>query len=710
MAMTSGRTLFLLDAMALAYRAYFAFISRPRINSRGIDTSCVYGFTTTLLRLIREHRLTWAAVVFDAAERTFRNDLYAEYKAHRDPPPEQLIKNLPLIRKVAEALSIPVFEVPGVEADDVIGTLAKQADAGGDRAVIVSPDKDFQQLLSPRVSLFKPARRGEDFDEVTEGTFREKFGLEPSSFIDLLALMGDKADNVPGIYGIGEKTAQKLIKQYGSVENLLLHAADVKGKRAREGLLGKPEMARLSKTLVTIKVDVEVELDWDKFRRTSPTSNTVLGLFRELEFRTLIRRLQQGSDPALLPFITPELRHDLSAVDWRMIADVAQLKALERTLRQEKCLAFYALTDDKPPVRADWVGLSVAWAHDTACFIPLPLPDGTPTSDVLHILAPVFSNGKVAKIGHGIKPLVVKLGLKQLVLRGDVFDTEVAHYLLSPDAGHSLGFVARERLNYETFDLTSRLGTGRSKRGLRDVPLGDLVTPACEAAALAFPLRDALGRELKTQGLEDLATDVEFPLILDLAEMEVSGVRIDLAALKGIESDLKSEVLRLEALIYAEAKERFKIGSPQQVGRILFEKLQLPSRVKTSSGQPSTKEDVLQDLARQHGLPGFILDWRRASRLLSTYVLTLARAIWPESQRVHTVFNQTGRGDRAAVVLRSWLAEYPGTDRQRAGDPQGIHTGKWTADAECRLCTDRAANPGTHEPRRRAGRDFRDRS
>ena len=641
MAMTSDRTLFLLDAMALAYRAYFAFISRPRISSRGIDTSCVYGFTTTLIRLIREHRLRWAAVVFDAGERTFRNDLYADYKAHRDPPPEQLINNLPLIRKVAEALSIPVFEVPGVEADDVIGTLARQADAEGDRAVIVSPDKDFQQLLSPRVSLFKPARRGEDFDVVTDDMFRKKFGLEPSSFIDMLALMGDKADNVPGIYGIGEKTAQKLIQQYDSVENLLMHAADVKGKRAREGLLGNPGMARLSKTLVTIKVDVPIKVDWDALRRGSLTSNPVLGLFRELEFRTLIRRLQQDSDPGLLPAITSTVRPDASVVDWRMIADVAELKALERTLREEKCLAFYALTDDKSPVHADWVGLAVAWAYDAACFIPLPLPDGTHSSDVVRILAPIFSNGKMTKIGHGIKPLIVRLGIEQLTLRGNVFDTEVAHYLLSPDASHSLGFVAREQLKYETVDMTALLGTGRSKRGLRDVPFDDLVTPACEAAALVFPLRDVLQSELKKQGLNELATDIEFPLILDLADMEASGVRIDLAALKVIESDLRSEVSRLEELIYAKAGERFNIGSPQQIGRILFEKLQLPSRVKTSSGKPSTKEDVLQDLATQHDLPGHILDWRRVTRLLSAYVLALPRAIWHESKRVHTVFNQT---------------------------------------------------------------------
>ena len=640
-----ARTVFLLDAMALAYRAYFAFMSRPRINSRGLNTSAVYGFTTTLIKLIRDYDLTYAAVVFDASERTFRNELYADYKAHRDPPPEELISNLPLIKQIAEALAIPVFEVQGVEADDVIGTLAKKAEASGDRAIIVSPDKDFQQLLSDKITLFKPSRRGEDFDHLTAASFRDKYAVEPIQFIDILALMGDKADNVPGIYGIGEKTAQKLIGRYGTVENLVRHAPEVSGKRAREGLLEHPDMAHLSKTLVTIKVDVPLMLDWDALKRGAVTAPAPLGLFRQLEFRTLLDRLTKERptrSSAELPVDeASRAAYDASATDFRLIASIEELKALERMLRNQEQLALHAILPAGPPIWQDWVGISLAWAPDSACYLPFPLPDGTTREEVVRILAPLFTNSNQGKIGHGLKPLLVRLALEGVIVRGQLFDTEVAHYLLSPDESHTLGFVTSSKLNYEPIDRGKMLGAGKNARTLRELAHDEITVSACEEAALAYRLKDVLAGELKKHGLANVAARMEFPLLYTLAAMEETGVTIDPERLREIEERLTIEIARLEETIMAAAGKPFNIGSPAQVGHILFEHLGLPVKQKTTSGQPSTKEEVLLDLSIEHELPGFIIDWRKATRLQNAYIAGLRRMIHPDTRRVHTIFHQT---------------------------------------------------------------------
>ena len=643
--MDSARTLFLLDAMALAYRAYFAFVSRPRINSRGLHTSCVYGFTTTLVKLVQGHGLTHGAVVFDGPEKTFRSELYADYKAHRLPPPEDLISNLPLIKDVARSLSLPVLQVEGVEADDVIGALARLVEAEGHRAIIVSPDKDFQQLLSMRVSMLKPGSRGQGFSPVTEASFRAQYELEPRQFIDVLALMGDKADNVPGVYGIGEKNATRLIQQYGSVEELLAHAEEVKGKRAREGLLAQGDMARLSRRLVTIKTDVPVRLDWDEMQRGKLTGEKTRSLFKRLEFISLLDRLGREPDAgAPVPVESgeaPRQEYNPSLADFRIISQLKELKALERATRTMPTIALHAVRTEGAPVWSDLVGVAVAWAPDAACYIPVPLPDGSVRNDIVRVLAPVLTNMNLAKIGHDLKPLCVLLRFDGVDVRGALFDTQVAHYLLAPEQVHNLDFVARERLNYSSLDWREIVGKGREARPLRDIPPAELVAPACEAAALAFRLEDVLRRDLEAQGLSRIATAMEFPLIEALAHMEEVGVIIDLDRLLVIESQLKKEAAELEEKIFAEAGEVFLIGSPQQVGEILFERLGLPVRVKTPSGIPSTREDVLMELATSHPLPGLIIDWRKVTRLQGTYIEGLRRMAHPKTGRVHTVFNQT---------------------------------------------------------------------
>ncbi len=645
--MNVERTLYLLDAMALAYRAFFAFISRPRINSRGLNTSAVYGVTTTLVKLINEPDVAYVALVFDAEGGTFRNDIYPAYKATRDAPPEELLTNLPLIKQVARALSIPVYEVAGVEADDVIATLATKAQASGARAVIISPDKDFQQLLSPEISLFKPARRGEEFDLITEATFRETYELEPVQYIDVLALMGDSTDNVPGVPGIGEKTAVQLIREYSSVENLLAHAADVKGKRAREGLLDHQQQATLSKRLVTIRTDVEVPLDWEALERSPLSVEAVEPLFRELEFRTLLTRL--GGQTAAEE--TAELheaaasgerrRYDEASTNYRLITSASLLGALERTLRTAPMIALHGVRTEGSPIWADWVGLSVAWATDSACYIPIPLPDGTAEAEIIRILAPVLANPNLQKIGHDLKAVLLFLAYGDLAVEGPLFDTQVAHYLLAPETNHDLDFVARERLNYEPIAVDSVLGSGTQARGLRDVAPGEIMPLACEAAALAFALEQALRPELVQYEVDRVAREMEFPLIYVLAQMEETGVSIDLHRLAAIEAQLGDSLRKLETEIFEVAGRSFLIGSPQQVGEVLFSDLGLPQKSKTSTGQPSTREEVLIDLATEHPLPGLIIDWRKATRLQSTYIDSLKRMVHPRTGRVHTSFGQT---------------------------------------------------------------------
>ncbi len=637
------RTLFLLDGMALAFRAYYALYMRPRINSLGVNTSSVYGFTTTLAKLIKDFGLKHGALVLDAEEETFRSELYAEYKATRDAPPAAIIDNIPLIKDVVTSLGLPVYEVAGVEADDVIGTLARHAERDGHEAVIVSPDKDFQQLLSPSISIYKPRSRGEGFDHITARSFQEAFQLKPEQFIDVLALMGDKVDNVPGVKGIGEKTAVKLLRVYTTLESLLEHAADLKAKRAREGLLAESDMARLSKTLVTIRQDVDVALDWEHTRCASLTSPRVAAVFRRLEFMSLLTRLGVTTvpEPDSARGVSLQRSYDPERDNYRVVENRQQLVALERTLAKQEALGLYAVHTGEPPMWTDWVGLSVSWATATACYIPLPMPDGTSLAEVVRILASVFTNPNMTKVGHGIKPLLVLSGIQQVQVAGDIFDTEVAHYLLAPDTSHALRFVAREQLRYDCIDWGSVLGTGRDRRPVRDLDPAEVMPAACEYAALALELRDKLHQELDKKGLSRVALEMEFPLVYALVQMELAGVTVSEEVLAETETKLSIDIGALESAIFEQVGRPFNINSPQQVGTVLFGEMGLPVRHKTSSGKPSTRESVLVELATEHEICGRILDWRKATRLLGTYITGLRRWTHEHTGRVHTVFNQT---------------------------------------------------------------------
>lgn len=660
-------TLYLLDGMALAYRAHFAFINRPLMNSRGQNTSATYGFTGALLRLIEDHGLRHSVVVFDVMEEggTFRDELYAEYKAHRDPPPEDLLANLPPIKDVVRAMDIPVVELGGVEADDVIGTLARRAEADGARVVIVSPDKDFQQLISDRITMLRPAYKGDAFDPVTETSFRERFGLEPPQFVDVLALMGDTADNVPGVPGIGEKTAAELIRRYGTVENLLLHVEEISAKRPREGLEQHADAARLSKQLVTIRTDLEVPLDWHDFHRANPDLARLRQLFARLEFHTLAERairLLGGTGAPVAPSGQPDLfapggrdevvpvapaaatddlaRYDESSVEYAVIRSRAALGALADRLASAPRLSVDTETTSVDALMASLVGVAVAWEHGRAAYVPTPLPDGTSTEEVLELLRPLLASD-APKIGQNLKYDLLVLARHGVEVAGPLFDTMVAHYLVAPEEPHGLDALAARYLAYRTIPISELIGIGRVQISMRDVPLDKVGPYACEDADVALRLADLLAAELDREGLRRVADDIEFPLVRVLARMELRGVRVDTGVLASISRGLDAELIALQAQIFDAAGGEFNISSTQQLGDILYERLKLPVLGKTGTGKPSTREDVLAQLATEHALPGLILDWRELAKLKSTYVDTLAGLVHPETGRVHTSFNQT---------------------------------------------------------------------
>ncbi|MEM8484530.1 MAG: DNA polymerase I [Bacteroidota bacterium] len=668
--MEEPKRLFLLDAMALAYRSHFIFISRPLINSKGQNTSATYGFTSALLKLIEDNNIEHIAVVFDVmgAGGTFRDEMYPEYKAHRDPPPEDLLANLPIIKDMVQALDIPVIEREGVEADDVIGTLARQAEADGAEVVIVSPDKDFQQLITDRITMLRPAYRGEEFDPITITKFKEKYDLDPIQFIDILALMGDKADNVPGVHGIGEKGAMKLIQTYGTVENLLEHVDEVKGKRAKEGLTNQRKEALLSKALVTIKTDVEVDLDWHALKQSRPDTARIDMLATELEFGNLRDRLLRkaaqltGEAPAAveapaaepaspkadasgaLSFdfgdYAPLKQIETAGADYTIVRNASMLEELANTMKDAVTIAFDTETTSVNQMMASLVGLSFSWEAGQGVYIPTPLPDGTSTESVLEKLGPHLVDDRL-KVGHNLKYDITVLARHGVRVKGPLFDTMVAHYLIAPDDQHSLDGVARKYLNYKMVPISDLIGTGKDQLSMRDVPIDKAGPYAAEDADISYQLYRLFEEELAKEGLDKIAQEIEFPLIDVLVDVEMTGVRVDADTLAAQSEKITADLDRYEKEIYEAAGEEFKIGSTQQLGRILFEKLELPVIAKTPKGKPSTRENVLSELAIEHPLPALILDWRQLAKLKSTYVDSLGELIHPETGRIHTNFSQT---------------------------------------------------------------------
>ncbi len=690
--------LFLADAMALAYRAHYAFINRPLFNSRGMNTSAVFGFTRYLLKLLEDENPEHIAVVCDSDEEpTFRDELYEEYKAHRPPMPEELKVALPYIKDVVRALDIPLLEVPGVEADDVIGTLARRAETEGVDTIIVSPDKDFRQLLSPHISILRPAYRGEDFELMTDETFREKYELEPRQFVDILALMGDKSDNVPGVSGIGKKTAPKLLKKYGSVEELVENAEDVEGTRARKGLLKDKDEALLSKKLVEIHTDVELDIDWHRLRRSQPHVRAVRAIFEELEFESLMDRIENqveevshlnGNARPDRDVPPEEIFEELEAMSYAPAATIetaeaeyvqaetlADVDTLLGSLENVSRFAFDTETNSLEAMDAELVGCSFAWEEWKGWYVPAILDDAETTEEVLEQLKPVLEDASKEKIAQNLKYDYKVLRQHGVTVEGRVFDTMVAHYLLHPEGNHTLSTIANDVLNYRMQEIEELIGSGSDQITMDEVPVEKVAKYACEDADITLQIAEKLRNELEEEGLLRVAEEVEFPLVRVLAEMELVGVKVDTDVLDEISEELGEEMEDLERRIFEVAGEVFNINSPQQLSEILFEKLDMEVIETTSTGNPSTKESVLLELATEHELPGHVLDWRKLAKLKSTYVDALGDLVRPDTGRIHTDFNQTVaatgrlsssnpnlqnipiRSDRGRTIRRAFVAD-----------------------------------------------------
>ena len=651
--------LFLIDAYALIYRSYYAFIRAPRINSKGLNTSAVMGFCNTLNEVLNKEKPTHIGVAFDHGK-TFRHDAFPEYKAQREETPEDIKLSVPIIKDVLAAMNIPILQVDGFEADDVIGTLATKAGAEGVETYMLTPDKDYGQLVRSNVYMYKP-RHGGGYDIIGESEIEEKYGIPtPAQVIDLLALMGDSADNFPGCPGVGEKTAVKLINQFGNIDNMLNHTDELKGKM-REKVENAVDDIRMSKFLATIRTDVPIELNLDELAVTSPDEKKLTELFTELEFKTLANKFLKKDKPVqkevktqldLFQEFAPESSeapknasfesHKTVSHKYELIDNETDMRRICDFFLTKQKLSFDTETTSTDAISAELVGLSFAVEPFKAFYVPVP-ENREEAMKVLEIFRPVYESERILKIGQNVKYDLEVLANYGIELKGEMFDTMIAHYLLQPELRHNMDYMAEVYLNYQTIHIDELIGPrGKNQKSMRDVPPADVCEYASEDADITLQLYNALEPKLKESDLYPLFRDVEMPLVRVLAEMEMNGVLIDTNALKETSVAFTERMLELERKIYEEAGEEFNISSPRQVGDILFEKLKIVEKAKkTKTGQYVTSEEVLQQLKNKAPIVSNILAYRGLKKLLGTYVDALPKLINPRTGHIHTSFNQT---------------------------------------------------------------------
>jgi DNA polymerase-1 len=625
--------IFLIDGTALAYRSYFAFINRPLVNSKGEDTSAVYGFATTLLKLLREQAPDYVVLFFDTGAPTFRHRLHEAYKATREKMPEPMRAQLSRLHELAAAMRLPVVQQEGYEADDLIGTLALKARAQGLEVVIVTGDKDLMQLVQPGVRLLNPRRTGDDYEMVDAPQVREKFGVDPEQVVEVLGLMGDVSDNVPGVPGVGPKTAAQLIQEYGSLEAVLASAAALKRPKLRDSLVQYADQARLSKELVTLHLDSPVEFDPQAMARTGFDGPALRALFQELEFTRLLDQLELAAPaPAERP-----------AADYVLVRRLEEVAALAPRLREAGAFAVDLETTSLDPLRARIAGISISHEAGHAVYLPVghTTGDNLDLERVMDLLRPLLEDPGVRKWGQNVKydtGVLVRHGVRP---RGFDFDTMVADYLLDPaDRQHSLDAMARHHLDHRMTPITDLIGKGKEQIGFDQVDPRRACAYSGEDADVALRLVHLLAPRLREQGLERLFAEVEMPLVEVLRDMELAGVAVDAGFLRDFSVELAADLDALKARIHAEAGEEFNINSTQQLARILFERIGLKPRRKTKTGF-STDVDVLEELAQEHPLPGLLLDYRELTKLKSTYVDALPALVHPDTGRIHASFNQT---------------------------------------------------------------------
>ena len=657
--------LFLLDAYALIYRSYYAFLKNPRINSKGLNTSAIMGFVNTLNEVITKEQPTYMAVAFDHGK-TFRHEAFPAYKAQREETPEDIRASVPIIKDILEAYHIPVLQADGFEADDVIGTLATAAGREGIETYMLTPDKDYGQLVGGNVYIYRP-RHGGGYDTLGESEVTQKYGIATTAqVIDLLALMGDSADNFPGCPGVGEKTAAKLITQFGSIDNMLAHTDEIKGK-LREKVEGAVDDIRMSRFLATIRTDVPIALDLEKMKMTSPDEERLEKIFQELEFRALTDKIikkvkntpknddlqldlfgefaaeSQGEPKNASILGLKETPHD-----YKLIESEEEARKIRDYFLTKKILSFDTETTSTNAIDAELVGLSFAVEEFKAVYVAVPA-EREAAQRMVDIFRPLYEDEHIMKVGQNVKYDYEVLRRYGIEVRGPMFDTMLAHYIVQPELHHNMDYMAETLLGYQTIHIDQLIGPrGKGQRSMRDLQPQEVYEYAAEDADVTLRLKNVLEQKLKEVDGERLFYDIEMPLVPVLAEMELTGVCLDTTALAETGKNFNRRLAEYEQKIYAEAGETFNISSPKQVGDILFGKMKIVDKPKkTKTGQYVTSEEVLTQLRSRAPIVDDILSYRGLKKLLGTYVEALPRLINPRTSHIHTCFNQaitaTGR-------------------------------------------------------------------
>ena len=689
--MSDKKRLFLLDAFALIFRGYYAFIKNPRINSKGMDTSAILGFTNSLLDVIKREKPDLLAVCFDRGGSVARTEAFSEYKANRQETPEAIKIAVPIIESILKAMKIPAVVLAGYEADDIIGTLAKKAEKEGYQTYMVTPDKDFAQLVSENIFMYRP-RFGGGYETWGIPEVQEKFGVKnPEQVIDFLGMMGDSADNIPGLPGVGEKTAKKFLAQYGSMENLLENTADLKGKM-KEKVEAAKELGILSKELATIMLDVPVDFHEESFKMSMPDIEATKEIFTELEFRRLTENfvktfsistnsedivkqdnqtITNSKASATKPqgdhhgqfdlFATPgtgNVSEEESIQGYKTIATTRHFyqhvdtpisrKLLLKKLQQQTSVCFDTETTGLKALEVELIGISFSWEIGKGYYVSFP-DDQIETKAVLEEFRSFFENTSIEKIGHNLKYDIKVLSNYGMPVKGNLFDTMIAHYLINPDMRHGMDILAETYLNYQPVSITKLIGKkGKNQLSMRDVPIKDQTEYAVEDADITLQLKKHFIEELKKGNVIKLFNEIELPLVSVLTAMEIEGINLNTDFLKELSIHLTDDINRLEKTIFEQAGEEFNIASPKQLGIVLFENMKLVDKPKkTKTGQYSTAEDVLSNLSKDHTIIANVLEYRQFKKLQSTYVDALPNEINPNTGRVHTAYAQavaaTGR-------------------------------------------------------------------
>ena len=659
--MENSKNLFLLDAYALIYRGYYAFIKNPRINSKGTDTSAILGFMNSLFEIIRTQNPDYLAVAFDKGGSVTRSEMFEEYKSNRDKTPEPILVAIPYIKEILEGMKIPILEKEGFEADDIIGTVAKDAEENNFKVYMVTPDKDFAQLVSDNIFLCKPARMGNSMEIWGVDEVKDKFEVEsPDQVIDYLGMMGDSVDNIPGLPGVGDKTAKKFIKQYGSLENLLQNAHEVTGKLG-EKIIENKELGVLSKKLAKIILDVPIDYNLDEFKLSDPDKEIVLKVFDELEFRriketffkifgTNSSQLEEKGAEVVQGDLFSETYNLESNKDslndsksiYQRIESFEELKLLVEKMMKQEIVAFDTETEGLNALETDIVGISFSWQKGIGYYLPVK-NNKSVHENSFEILRPFFESTEIIKVGHNIKFDIQVLHKYNIKVLSPIYDTMVAHYLINPDMRHNLDTLSESYLNYSPISIESLIGKkGKNQISMRDVSIDKITNYASEDADITLQLKGIFDKEIEVNNLNKIFYDIEIPMISVLSEMETEGIKIDTNYLEKLDKEFEEDLEKLKKEIFKKSGEEFNLNSPKQLGEILFDKLKLVSKPKkTKTGQYSTSEEVLSSLANDHKIIEDILEWRSLDKLQNTYVKSLPNEVSSLTNRVHSSFNQT---------------------------------------------------------------------